>query len=461
MEESPPDRSSTPSSLRQLLREVVSEKVESTDFQRLRQDLSEEAQRAAREATRDLSRIADEARRETSGPRPNLIAQLVGSSSLRDGLAQTARAALRAVRREVGPAMTDIANWVKREIGEAMPPNWRNLSIPELVCVRDLMSRTGWSLVWTPPGEVVKQIIDERDAEARRELLLAAEARVVEDLDRLVPTVARPELADLREATREALEAYRGGLFRSSQALSAALLSSALHEQLGFKSHTEAAKVFRETDPERAGFRQLRYEAVLLAVGKAIEPGYNPLTDRPQRSDFNRHATAHRVKEPQYRQVNALSALMLLVSLLIELDSLIAAEAKRAQMEREAREAHELGPQEEHFERVLRHGAGFVEEGDLSTAGTLYSVSLGSWLPDDDPRAEKAEALRVGWEKGGPVFRGDLDALRAEIEKLRDENPGSGGIKTRDNGTAQGAGEGSGDRRVRDLRRRRPVRYTN
>jgi len=436
MEEPPPDRSSTPSSLRQLLRKVLSEKIESADFQRLRRDLSEEAQRAAREATRDLSRKADEARREISGRPPSLMAQLVGPSSVGDGLAQTARAALRAVRREVGPAMTDIANWAKREIGEAMPPNWRNLTIPELIRVRDSMARTGWSLVWTPPGEVVKQIIDERDAETRRELLLAAEARVVEDLDRLLPTAERAELADLREATREALEAYRGGLFRSSQALSAALLSSAIHEHLRFKSHTEAAKVFRETDPERAGLRQLRYEAVLLAVGKAIEPGYNPLTDRPPRSDFNRHATAHRVKEPQYRQVNALSALMLLVSLLIELDSLIAAEAERARMKREAREAHELGPREEHFERVLRHGAGFIEEGDLSMAGTLYAVTLGSWLPDDDPRSKKAEALRVGWEKGAPVFRRDLDALRAEIEKLRDENPGSSGTKTRDNGTA-------------------------
>jgi hypothetical protein len=47
---------------------------------------------------------------------------------------------------------------------------------------------------------------------------------------------------------------------------------------------------------------------------------YNPATGRPERSDFNRHASAHRVKEPQYRQMNALSALMLVASLLLELD---------------------------------------------------------------------------------------------------------------------------------------------
>ncbi len=148
---------------------------------------------------------------------------------------------------------------------------------------------------------------------------------------------------------------------------------------------------------------------------------YHPLTGKPERSDFNRNATAHRVKEPQYRQVNSLSALMLVISLLIELDTLIAAEAERVRAEREADEVLAHGPQDEHFDRVLRHGAAFVEDGELSTAGMLYATSLTSWLPEDDPRAKEAEALRRGWENGHPVQLDDLDALRGEVETLRDE----------------------------------------
>ncbi len=63
-----------------------------------------------------------------------------------------------------------------------MPPNWEALTIPEIKRVRELMIGTGWSLVWTPPADVVREIIDAPDAETRRGVLLAAEARIVDDL---------------------------------------------------------------------------------------------------------------------------------------------------------------------------------------------------------------------------------------------------------------------------------------
>lgn len=61
--------------------------------------------------------------------------------------------------------------------------------------------------------------------------------------------------------------------------------------------------------------------AVQQALGKVLDD-YNFVTGRPERSDFNRNASAHRVKASQYSQVNALSALMLVTALLLELNDL-------------------------------------------------------------------------------------------------------------------------------------------
>lgn len=88
---------------------------------------------------------------------------------------------------------------------------------------------------------------------------------------------------------------------------------------LGEKSHRKASRHFREADEREASIREFRWVAVQIAVGKALDE-YNPATGRPERSDFNRNASAHRVKRPQYRQVNALSALMLVTALLLELN---------------------------------------------------------------------------------------------------------------------------------------------
>jgi hypothetical protein len=76
-----------------------------------------------------------------------------------------------------------------------------------------------------------------------------------------------------------------------------------------------------EADQQEAEIRDFRWIAIQGAVAKVLED-YHPVTGRPERSDYNRNASAHRVKQPQYRQVNALSGLMLLVSVLVELDEL-------------------------------------------------------------------------------------------------------------------------------------------
>ena len=229
------------------------------------------------------------------------------------------------VLRETGPALLrDVlrASTVFTEAFEAaMPENWRGLTNPQVFAAVDLMAGTGWSLLWTPPTETIVELLETRDAVVRREILLGAEPRILYDLDRLLRRIEKPALLPLREATQESLESYRSGFFSSSQALSASILSSALHEHLGEKSHGKARRRFLEANEKEASIREFRWVAVQQALGKVLDD-YNPVTGRPERSDFNRNASAHRVKLPQYRQVNALSALMLVTALLLELNNL-------------------------------------------------------------------------------------------------------------------------------------------
>ncbi|MCW2980491.1 MAG: hypothetical protein JWO14_2218 [Solirubrobacterales bacterium] len=227
------------------------------------------------------------------------------------------------VLRETGPALLRDVLSASKDFADAfvdaMPENFHALTNPQVFAAVELMEGTGWSLLWTPPAETVVELLGTRDAAVRREILLGAEPRILFDLDGLLRRVRRPDLLPLRAATRESLETYRSGFFTASQALSASILSSALHEHLGEKSHGKARKRFIEANEKEASLSDFRWIAVQQALGKVLDD-YNPATGRPERSDFNRHASAHRVKEPQYRQVNALSALMLVTSLLLELD---------------------------------------------------------------------------------------------------------------------------------------------
>ena len=226
--------------------------------------------------------------------------------------------------RELQPALEEAARASAaffEVFASVTPPNWKRLTHPQIFDAVELMSRTGWCLIWTPPSEVIVGILEAPTAENRRQVLLAAEGKILDDLEMLLEGIEKEELLHLRDAVEEARQAHLSGFFKASQSLSAATLSTTLHEQLREKSHGKVAEAFRRANEEEAPIRDFRWIAVQGAVAKTLED-YQPVKGIPERSDFNRHATAHRVKEPQYRQVNSLSALMLLTGLLLEIESL-------------------------------------------------------------------------------------------------------------------------------------------
>lgn len=219
--------------------------------------------------------------------------------------------------RALGPALDELGRRVTQgfdDLNDALPANWHNLTIPQILAVMDLMRDTGWSLLWTPPTAVLTEILEAPDRTAQGALLLRHEALILHGLDELGPQVANPDHREFREAIAEAIEVYRSGYFAAAQALATVTLTTAMHRIYGRNLGTIKQR-FRAADPLADGLAELRLSAVKRAValtlvsynaGDAIPPAYN------------RHASTHGAGIIQYSQLNSLTSVMLVVSLLVE-----------------------------------------------------------------------------------------------------------------------------------------------
>lgn len=199
-----------------------------------------------------------------------------------------------------------------------MPPNWRALTVPDAVGVSDLMWREGWGLAWVPSPSVLRRLLAAPDIEARKFALLGMEGEVLADLGRALAGAKRERLAGLVLAAREVVETYRSGHWMAAQALAAASLSTVIHAHFGL-TFGEAKRMFERTaDPEEQELLEWRMDAVTGAIRRALDD-YKPMVGEAA-PHFNRHATAHRVEAPQYSEANSLSAAMLLVCVVCELE---------------------------------------------------------------------------------------------------------------------------------------------
>lgn len=222
---------------------------------------------------------------------------------------------------EVGPEIVEELARASQEwlshLDAAVPPNWRELTHPQMFAAIDLMHGVGCSLVGTPPAPVIEELLDAPTGDDRRAILLRAASTITSDVDEALCRLAGTEHHECANAAREALAAWRSGHHRASQALTTAALTTTLHEHMQQRSHTKIRAEFLQAQMDQGELSDFRWIAVQGAVARVLDP-YDPLL-APPRSDYRRNASAHRVAHPQYRPANALSAIMLLTSLMVEL----------------------------------------------------------------------------------------------------------------------------------------------
>lgn len=201
---------------------------------------------------------------------------------------------------------------------EGVPSGWQALDTWQMLDVIDLMGRTGWCLTTSPPAGTLGEILDAPDRAAQGRILLAAEAQILDDLDRELRAATDGGLPMFTTAARQAWDAQASGLFLPSQALSSNSISALSDRRgpLGMKNLGSARTLFTRMDIEDVGLREIRFVAVARAVGATLGTFSH---DGPEPDLFNRHASAHALSASQYTQLNSLTALMLFCGWLREI----------------------------------------------------------------------------------------------------------------------------------------------
>ncbi len=214
--------------------------------------------------------------------------------------------------------LRDIWKW-------GLPTNWIDLGREqELTELLDLMRETGWCLVWAPRAEIIKILLDESDEKTRVVRFLDAREAIVEDVRAVLRHIESQLLESNVTACRKALDAFAGGHPEAAQALAAADMSSLINGEPFSLSFGAARAEFEAGDPMKLPWRSFRLFVVLGMVAQSLQPFFVEKGD-PVPGQFSRHASAHTVDPLQYREENALAALLLLAAFLRESDLLLKA----------------------------------------------------------------------------------------------------------------------------------------
>jgi hypothetical protein len=259
------------------------------------------------------SSVAAEVRRSIEAlqgslaPRVSEIARLINQANL-----ERTRELL-AVASEIGKA--------NRELRErAFPPNWTDFSMDEIKACVEFMDETGYSLVWVPRGEIVRELLA-TPVDRREQVLVESAAAIMEDLDGALAEIRHTELIELRDHVADSVAAFRDGHPRAAQALATSVLTTAMHVHLGLKRFKDARDEFSKRDPMEVEVTLFKIAAIYKTANRAVET-YMGKDDEPIPTIFNRHASTHRVSRIQYTKANAIAALLLVTSLLRELEPL-------------------------------------------------------------------------------------------------------------------------------------------
>ncbi len=232
------------------------------------------------------------------------------ASQLRISVGPAAISALARVR----TITDDVAEQLRETWLSALPTNWRDLTTDEITAAVDLALDTGIAVVWVPRPDIIRVLLTADDTPAREQVLIAHDDEILDDLTAALAEVTHPDLQHLPTAAEQAINAYRDGHHGPAQSHAAATLSGIVHRHFAYRKFADARVRFERDHPDDVGLAQLRMTTLLRVFGRTIthtkyaQPG------------FNRHATLHEIPGDQHTPAHALTALLLLVGLLRELD---------------------------------------------------------------------------------------------------------------------------------------------
>src|SRR2546430_3550623 len=199
---------------------------------------------------------------------------------------------------------------------QATPPNWHGLDPATLEAAIQFAIETGWSVVWVPSADVIRALVAAKPA-AREAVLASNSDGIAADMEHLLEEISEPDLADLKPFALDAVETFRSGHAPAAQALATTVMTTAIHDFVA-EGFAAAREVFEEADLKTVGVEWVRLVVVHRTMLVAMSPWWDE--GEPVPVKYNRHTTTHRVSATQYTELNALAALMLMTSLLAEIN---------------------------------------------------------------------------------------------------------------------------------------------
>jgi hypothetical protein len=262
-----------------------------------------------RQATEPLEHAISESQRfqqiiRDSIPDLSFIVPRIDWGNFR-GLAEVVATAQGVIEREVP------SNWSRESFDyTAMPP----------------VLEEGTPLAWVPSAPVIRELLNASDAQARARVLEVNAEEIVATCREALSAVSQQGLREQAALLGDCLTMVEADLSSGAQALAASVWDTVYRavwraepslKTAGFFKYKNVAKRHPKIDLDDSTLRQFRQACVFAPFVKASEDFYD---SHPVPRAFNRHATVHAAGSSQYSRANALTALMLAVSLVRELE---------------------------------------------------------------------------------------------------------------------------------------------
>lgn len=198
-----------------------------------------------------------------------------------------------------------------KSIATLVPVEWRDLNEDETDAAIALAVDHGIATIWVPRVEVIRALIEAAPG-GRMTALFENEGLVLDDIAAAIDAVPDDSLGDWPRLCLRSLAAHQAGHVEASQALSAALLTTMIHELVG-RRLAKARRDFARSHPDEVALRRFRLTVVFRAVAISLAEADG------NEKRFNRHTSIHHASLSQYSAENSLAALMLVTNFMREL----------------------------------------------------------------------------------------------------------------------------------------------
>jgi hypothetical protein len=203
------------------------------------------------------------------------------------------------------------------------PENWRGegLDHVEMLTVME----EGIPLVWTPGPEVIRALVAEEDPAARRKVLEQHAAAVTSHCRAVLDDIERDDLARQVEHLNNCLDLLASGPTAPAQALAANVWDTTLRAIVRADPSLQANKGYFTYPAVTSKLPKATMETTLgrfraYCINTCVHVACTTYFGPPVPEHYSRHATSHATGLTQYTLANALTAVMLVVGLLRELE---------------------------------------------------------------------------------------------------------------------------------------------